>query len=162
MLNLQTPGPGVSEMPNYPSKEGFWYVNTVKALGPISSPLALSLDLAQAKGSRQLTDVAAHGHVPSFVIKQSSPPNAYDPQEAYLYTDPLVPMPPGRYVVTVRATDRSISGPSGDGMYFEWDVPVIIDGPFIKSSGSYLTFIGGNKYSAFDSTLVNSFPWENL
>ena len=47
-------------------------------------------------------------------------------------------MPPGRYVVTVRVTDRSVSGPSGDGMYFEWDIPVMINGPFISNTGTHL------------------------
>ena len=71
-------------------------------------------------------------------------------------------MPPGRYVVTVRATDRSISGPSGDGLYFEWDVPIIIDGPFIKNTGSYLAYSGPAIYSVFQSDLVETFPWKNL
>ncbi len=171
ILNLQTPGPGVSEMPNYPSKEGFWYVNKVKCEGNLYLGPTLKLGLAQAKGSRQLpappgfAPGAAHDHVPNFVIKQSSPPNAYEPQKAYLFTDPLVPMPPGRYVVTVRVTDRSISGPSGDGMYFEWDVPVIIDGPFIENSGSYLVHdpaTGTHLLSGYESSLVNTFPWEDL
>jgi len=161
ILNLQTPGPGVSEMPNYPSKEGFWYVNTVKSLGLLNAQ-SLELELAQACGSNDLNPVSARGHVPNFVIKQSSPPNAYEPQQAYLFTDPLVPMPPGRYVVTVRATDRSISGPSGDGLYFEWDVPIIIDGPFIKNTGSYLAYSGPAIYSVFQSDLVETFPWKNL
>ena len=158
MLQLQTPGPGVSEMPNSPSKAGFWYVNAVDATGSVAFGLDLKLGLAQACGIDNY-------HVPNFVIKQSSPPNAYDPQEAYLYTDPFVPMPPGRYVVTVRATDRSISGPSGDGLYFEWDVPIIINGPFIEHTGSFwvkCTTPYVNLESKFEADRVSTYPWRDI
>ena len=32
-------------------------------------------------------------------------------------------VPNGRYVVTLRATDRN-----GSGLYFEWDLPIVIKG----------------------------------
>ena len=42
-------------------------------------------------------------------------------------------MPGGRYVVTLRATDRSVKAPAGqenipnpDGLFVEWDIPVIV------------------------------------
>ena len=159
MLDIQTPGPGVNEMPNSPSKNGFWYVNEVFMDGEVpyvaQSPGKVSLGLAQAEGIN-------NGEVPSFRIKQSSPPIPYAPQEAYLYTDPFVPMPPGRYVVTVRVTDRSVSYlRSGDAMYFEWDIPVIINGPFVRNTGSFLiTGSPIDKY-LFDIGIVDTFPWKD-
>ena len=72
-------------------------------------------------------------------------------------TDKYVPMPPGRYVVTVRATDRSVNGPSGDGLYFEWDIPVIINGPFVQNNGSWMDpSFGNNMYNPF---MVKPYPW---
>ena len=61
------------------------------------------------------------------------------------------PIPPGRYVVTVRVTDRSAitnpfpgspftQTPSGVGLYYEWDIPVVIACPFVVNNHETNTF----------------------
>ena len=53
-------------------------------------------------------------------------------------------------------------------MYFEWDVPVIINGPFINNAGSFWVkcwnpLLNGNENkSKFDADLVNTSPWKDI
>ena len=80
--------------------------------------------------------------IPHFYVDNKPPPSGpYAPQEATLRTSSHTPVPPGRYVVTVRVTDRSITSggvAAGDGLYFEWDIPIIINGPFSQTINSGL------------------------
>jgi hypothetical protein len=61
------------------------------------------------------------------------------------------PIPPGRYVVTVRVTDRSAITnpypsspatqiPSGVGLYYEWDIPLVVACPFVVNNHKTNTF----------------------
>ncbi len=161
LTQLQTPGPGVNPMPNPTNKSGFWYVNYTKfdniGVAP-NKKYAISLGLAQASGFDN------PGYSPQFRISQTNMnSDPYQPQTALLKTDSSIPIPPGRYVVTVRATDRSLgvfSGPSGDGLYFEWDIPVVINGPFCSNYGSYWTNTAG-AWGQLDDE-VNTFHFKNL
>ena len=152
LLTLQTPGPGVSPMPNPTNKAGFWYVNEVSWVTQSGLDI-LSLGLAQATGIN-------NNIVPNFHMVTAPPPSPYEPTVGAIATDPDTPIPPGRYVVTVRATDKSVTLPSGDGLYFEWDVPIQINGPFCSNYGS----IWGNQngFSKFLPSYVDTYPWKNL
>ncbi len=134
-----------SSWSNYSSvpKKGFWYVRNTKIISqpdPLEHHLEMQFQLAQAcwPDKYEAAGVSSPDtwKIPHFYVENDSPPNPYDPQTATLKTSSYTPVPPGRYVVTVRVTDRSITAggvAAGDGLYFEWDVPVIINGPFSQT-----------------------------
>ena len=144
LLTLWTPGPGVKPMVGNTSRAGFWFISNVLTTSdpdPLEHHVKVKLEIAQARNPNQT-------EIPKFWMDNSISTPAFDnPAKAILKTDPNTPMPPGRYVVTVRVTDRSINTPSGNGLYFEWDVPVTINGPFATNVGTFFTYkdpsIGG-------------------
>ena len=121
---------------------------------PLKHHIRTRFDLAQVtwqdnQGKPYASSPYTWNHDPCFVIENDPPPllGSGDPQTATLRTSGEYPVPPGRYVVTVRVTDRTIPNSSydgylaraipnhasGDGLFFEWDVPVIINGPFAQT-----------------------------
>jgi len=153
ILSIQTPGPGVNEMPNSPSQAGFWYVNALR-MDKVGPTRILSAGLAQAKGYN--TNV-----IPNFRTLQLQPPNPGDPQECLLMSDMDVPIPPGRYVVTMRVTDRSTPPiPTSAAQYFEWDVPIVVNGPFIANNGNYWGNTAG--FTVYDPGATDTYPWRDL
>lgn len=155
ILQIQTPGAGVNAMPNPTNKNGFWYVNSVRFDFDFDNPTIFQLGLAQATGIN-------NNIAPDFHVVTDPPPNPYEPTVGAIVTDPDTPIPPGRYVVTVRATDKSVTLPSGDGLYFEWDVPIIINGPFCTNYGTVRITSGSGYFWAYVPQYVDTYPWKNL
>ena len=135
LKKIWTPGTGINKMPNDPGKKGFWYINDVQTTSQAANKHHIDLKLGIQQANKN--DYAAN-----FWIEDggTSDGNYQTPATATLKTDPINPIPPGRYVVTVRATDRSVNGAAGVGSYFEWDVPVIISGPFPEQVGTWFWY----------------------
>ena len=134
LKKIWTPGTGIHQMPNSTGKTGFWYINDVQTTSQNwKHHIDLKLGIQQANKN----DYAAN-----FWMKDggTSDGNYQTPATATLMTDKQRPIPPGRYVVTVRATDRSVGGPAGKGSYFEWDVPIIVNGPFPEQVGTWVWY----------------------
>ena len=152
IMDLKTPfTAGSHPMDNPTDVAGFWYVerlqyNTVQG--------KFYIELGQA-------NVFIPNQYAGFIAETSLPPSPYQPQEGRLRIgqqglgntgDYILPatadtsmpttLPPGRYIVTMRATDRSTLGPNGAGLYFEWDVPVIVPGPFVVAASAPFPFNG--------------------
>jgi hypothetical protein len=143
LKKLWTPGPGSSAMTGAPNRNGFWYITDVQTTSqadPLEHHINLKLGIKQANNGG--TGTYGQGPAANFWIENggTSDGNGTTPATATLKTDPMKPIPPGRYVVTVRATDRSINAPAGKGSYFEWDVPVIINGPFPEQVGTWFWY----------------------
>ena len=136
-------------------QRGFWYVNDIDLHSDGNSDVehhiktVVSLTQATYENNFGYANQGPNNKIleePCFVIENDPPPalNSGAPQTAVLKTGGDAPIPPGRYVVTVRVTDRTIPNsqydgwlarnqpihPATDGLYFEWDIPVIINGPF--------------------------------
>jgi len=167
-------------------RRGFWYVRDMctTSMDPDQQHhIRTTFHLAQVTwqdmwGSVGSTSPSTWNHDPCFVIENDPPPllGSGDPQTATLRTSGEYPVPPGRYVVTVRVTDRTIPNSSydgylarqnpnhasGDGLYFEWDVPVIINGPFAQTirSGQF-TWVNTSPTGKPRDWKCNTFGWDN-
>jgi len=155
-----------SDFQSYP-KWGFWYVSKVEVQSGGSATYKVEMKQATKDWAGWMPDpsLGLGGNAPFDNPGLSSPNFAAwtipTPVPAYanqvgavvakeLSTWPYPadqPVPPGRYVVTVRATDRSpittpspsspfFQPPSGDGLYWEWDIPVVLPCPTVADNGT--------------------------
>ena len=96
---------------------GFWYVSSLQVNSndsPQEHHIQTTVDLKQATWQDNFGKPGSfspdnYNFDPCFVIENDPPPvlGSGDPQTAKLKTSSEFPVPPGRYVVTVRVTDRT-------------------------------------------------------
>jgi len=136
-------------------------VDSANKLGPINNPARFTMKVADNQDEDAEADLlnfatahinAGGGSLFGFNANNIDPRHYLGQYGA----DPV--MPGGRYVVTVRATDR---GGSAEGLFYEWDVPIYLPEWRWRSNPHLACGTTDVSGKGFAETLKGGYKWLN-